>query len=116
MLGCLPRGTVLAQESGLIHYRCSAPAHQQGVEARTADTLTVHEGKWAYCPKDIREKDHVWEPTGGIRIELLRRGSPTINLDLDVRPHLGTKRPSTSAEPSPGADNGGAPRKRTTKR
>lgn len=109
-------GEGLAQESGLIHYRCTAAAHQQGVEGRTADTLTVHDGKWSYCPKDIREKDHVWESTGGIRIELLRRGSPTINLDLDVRPHVGTKLPSTPAGPASGPANGGAPRKRTTKR
>ncbi len=108
---------VLAQGSGLIHYRCTASTHQQGVEGRTADTLTVHEGKWSYCPKDIREKDHVWQPTGGIRIELLRRGSPTINLDLDVRPHVGTKPASTPAGPSsPSVSNGGTPRKRATKR
>jgi hypothetical protein len=113
----LARGMVLAQGSGLIHYRCTASTHQQGVEGRTADTLTVHEGKWSYCPKDIREKDHVWQPTGGIRIELLRRGSPTINLDLDVRPHVGTKPASTPAGPSsPSVSNGGTPRKRATKR
>ena len=112
----LATGEGLAQESGLIHYRCTAATHQQGVEGRTADTLTVHDGKWSYCPKDIREKDHTWESTGGIRIELLRRGSPTINLDLDVRPHVGTKPASTPAGTSSSSSNGGTARKRTTKR
>ena len=104
----------MAQESGLIHYRCAAPSHQQGVEGRTADTLTVHEGKWSYCRKDIRATDHLWQPTGGVRIELLRRGSPTINLDLD--PHLGAKAPSAPAGPGVSTSNGGSARKRTTKR
>ena len=104
------------QGSGLIHYRCAAPTHQHGVDGRTADTLTVHEGKWSYCPRDIRAQDHTWEPTGGVRIELLRRGSPTIDLDLDVRGHLGTKAPSTPGAPAAGASNGGTARKRTTKR
>ena len=104
---------MLAQESGLIHFRCTAPTHQQGAD-RTADTLTVHEGRWSYCPKDVREKDHVWAPTGGVQIELLRRGSPIINLDIDVRPHVGTKPASTPAgSASPTASNGGTPRKRT---
>lgn len=78
----------MEQGSGLIHYRCTAPGHQQGAVGRTADTLTVHESKWSYCPMDIRAKGHQWEPTGGVAIETLRRGSPTINLDLDVRPHV----------------------------
>ena len=106
----------MEQGSGLIHYRCTAPSHQHGVEGRTADTLTVHEGKWSYCPKDIRANDHTWQPTGGIRIELLRRGSPTINLDLDVRPHVGTKAPSTPAGPSAGTSSGGTARKRAVNR
>lgn len=106
----------MAQESGLINYRCTAPSHQQGVEGRTADTITVHEGKWSYCPMDIRATGHEWQPTGGVRIELLRRGSPTINLDLDVRPHLGSKASSTPADQvTTGASgNGGTARKRTT--
>lgn len=112
----LAEGSALAQESGLIHFRCTAPSHQQGVEGRTADTITVHEGKWSYCPKDIRETGHEWQPTGGVQIQLLRRGSPTINLDLDVRPHLGSKISSTPAgqvtTAAPG--NGGTPRRRTT--
>lgn len=76
----------MAQESGLIHFRCTALSHQRGAEGRAADTLTVHEGRWSYCPLDIRADGHAWEATGGVRIEMLRRGSPVINLDLDVRP------------------------------
>lgn len=88
------------------------------MEGRTADTITVHDGKWSYCPRDIRETDHQWQPTGGVQIERLRRGSPTINLDLDVRPHLGPKAPSTPAGPvtTRAAGNGGTARRRTAKR
>jgi len=106
----------LDQDSGLIHYRCTAPSHQHSVEGRTADTLTVHEGKWSYCPMDIRANDHQWQPTGGVRIELLRRSYPRISLDLDIRPHLGTKAPSTTVGLAAGSSNGGTARKLTTKR
>lgn len=99
----------MEQGSGLIHYRCTASGHQQGVAGRTADTLTVHESKWSYCPMDIRAKDHQWEPTGGVPIESLRRGSPTINLDLDVRPHVPSAKPAAqtgaTARPSSAASS-----------
>lgn len=88
----------MERDSGLIHYRCTAPGHQQGAEGRTADTLTVHEGKWSYCPMDVRAKEHRWEPTGGVQIEMLRRGSPTINLDLDVRPHVPGAKPAAQSD------------------
>ncbi|HET8568118.1 MAG TPA: hypothetical protein VFM93_03915 [Candidatus Limnocylindria bacterium] len=69
-----------------------AEAHQQGVTGRAADTLTIHAGKWAYCPMDVKGSGHKWEDTGGVPIETLRRGTPTIDIDLDVRPR---------AEPAP---------------
>lgn len=107
----------LSEQTGLIHWRCEAAGHQQGLEGRTADTLTVHDGRWAYCPMDVTANGHDWNETGGVRIEMLRRGSPIIDLDLDVRPRVGPKSASSAAgPPSRGAGNGAAPRKRTTKR
>lgn len=100
----------MAEQSGLIHWRCDAAGHQQP-DGRTVDTLTVHDGKWAYCPRDVAADDHAWTATGGVQIELLRRGSPTISLDADVQP---AARPA-SATPAR-ARAGGTPRKRATPR
>ena len=61
----------MPDQRALIHYRCSNPAHQQS-NGNTSDTLTVHEGKWAYCAFDIRAKDHQWIETGGVPLEQAR--------------------------------------------
>ena len=94
-------GCGLADRSGLIHWRCDAAGHQEAPDGRTADTLTVHDGKWAYCPGDVAAKDHVWTATGGVQIEMLRRGSPTISLDVDTgsvtRPGAAAARPRAAA-------------------
>ena len=74
----------MADQSGLIHWRCDAAGHQQAPNGRTADTLTVHDGQWAYCPRDVAASGHVWTATNGVLIEMLRRSSPTISLDVDV--------------------------------
>ena len=107
-------GCGLADRSGLIHWRCDAAGHQQAPDGRTADTLTVHDGKWAYCPGDVAAKDHVWTATGGVQIEMLRRGSPTISLDLDMRPVTPTGTAAASRKAA--ARSGGTPtaRKRAT--
>lgn len=59
--------------AALIHFRCATPAHQRA-KAGISDTLTIHEGKWAYCPHDIRAKDHAWVDAGGVTLEQLRSG------------------------------------------
>jgi hypothetical protein len=43
----------------------------RGVES---DTLTIHLGKWAYCPHDIRSKGHEWVETGGQSLTQIRLG------------------------------------------
>lgn len=55
----------------LIHFRCASEPHAKGSPPETADTLTVHEGKWAYCPFDVRASGHRWETTGGVPLERL---------------------------------------------
>jgi hypothetical protein len=59
------------EQRALIYYRCTSPTHQQR-SGDKSDTLTIYEGKWAYCPHDIRAKDHQWTGTGGVSIEELR--------------------------------------------
>lgn len=103
--------------TGLIYFRCAAPTHQKGAEGRTTDTLTVHQSKWSYCPMDVRSDGHQWESTGGVQIEMLRRGSPAINLDLDVRPR--TEKPAAAAAASGAtgtAKKAVEPRKRAPRR
>lgn len=85
----------MLEQTGLIHWRCDAAAHQQGIDGRTPDTLTVHDGRWAYCPLDAGAHGHNWKPTGGVRIELLRRATPII--DLDAAPPPPAKPPSAGA-------------------
>lgn len=55
----------------LVHFRCTNPAHARP-ESQRGDTLTLFEGLWAYCPYDVRARDHQWEPTGGVTMESLR--------------------------------------------
>lgn len=92
--------------SKLIRYRCVTETHQRAAEATVTDTLTIHDGEWAFCPCDIRAKGHTWvEAPGGVAIELLRRGTPRVDISLDARPRPA---PDTSAtDPAP---------KRTAKR
>jgi hypothetical protein len=62
----------VSDERPLIHYRCVAPKHQTAPGSQS-DTLTIHEGKWAYCPHDIRAKGHEWSDTGGVTLTDVRR-------------------------------------------
>lgn len=105
----------MLQESGLIHWRCEAAGHRQCLDGRPADTLTVHEDRWAYCPMDAGAAGHEWTATGGVRIETLRRSSPKIDLDLDIRPHVDgdASVPSSRGRPAARA-GGGTTRKRAT--
>ena len=63
----------MPDQAPLIHYRCTAPTHQQPQAGTKSDTLTIHEGKWAYCPRDIRAKGHQWAETGGVTLNEVRR-------------------------------------------
>jgi hypothetical protein len=39
------------------------------------DKLTVHEGKWAFCPYDAKATGHQWMATGGLPLSMLRQGA-----------------------------------------
>ena len=62
----------MPEERALIHYRCVAVAHREPRAQGPSDLLTVHEGKWAYCPHDIRAKGHDWKETGGLTVNETR--------------------------------------------
>jgi hypothetical protein len=53
-----------------VGFACTAPAHQASEGG--PDKLTVHEGKWAFCAFDARAEGHVWGPTGGLTLTMLR--------------------------------------------
>ena len=61
----------MPEERALIQFRCVTPKHLDA-KAGNSDTLTVYEGKWAYCPMDVRAKDHTWVSTGGISVNDVR--------------------------------------------
>lgn len=42
-----------------------------------SDHLTINEREWAYCAKDSRLAEHVWEPTGGMTIAAVERFAKT---------------------------------------
>lgn len=98
------------EQTGLIHWRCEAAAHRQSAGGGTPDTLTVHDGRWAFCPLDAGAPGHDWKPTGGVRIELLRRTAPIIDLDAAPQPPAKTQ----SAAAPRAAAAGSAAKKRTS--
>jgi hypothetical protein len=60
-------------KEALIAFFCMRPDHRAAQSGTTSDHLTVTEGLWAYCAKDARLADHVWEPTGGISMSDVER-------------------------------------------
>ena len=55
----------------LIDFVCTAAAHRPRRDGEHASTVTVHQGRWAYCDSPA-ELDHDWVPSGGIPLEMLR--------------------------------------------
>ena len=54
----------MSEQRAIVHFRCSNPKHQQS-GGNKSDTLTIHEGKWAYCGA-VHAEPHHWVPTGGV--------------------------------------------------
>lgn len=60
--------------SALISYTCQRPDHAKRSERYT---LTIHEGKWAFCGHEGPTSDHSWRPIAGVRLDtLLERRRP----------------------------------------
>jgi hypothetical protein len=60
------------EERARIQFRCVNEKHQEPRMPGPSDLLTVYEGKWAYCPYDIRAKGHDWQATGGLTVNEVR--------------------------------------------
>lgn len=56
-----------------IAYLCDEPSHQIGQVS--ADTLTIHDGQWAFCRQDAKANGHVWRQTSGVPLYQLRTSS-----------------------------------------
>lgn len=56
--------------SGLISWICRA-GHRDQDGATYLPNLTIHEGRWAYCPQG-GSRQHSWDPIDPAPLELLR--------------------------------------------
>jgi hypothetical protein len=56
-----------------IHYRCVCPDHVTAVASGSG--LTIHDGRWAYCPSGSVRAEHRWEPAGPLRVWELRKAA-----------------------------------------
>lgn len=54
-----------SERSDLIHSFCTEPTH---ADRGGTDQLSIHDGRWAFCPGGVIASDHRWEPTGGIAL------------------------------------------------
>jgi hypothetical protein len=60
------KGNRLAGRSdALIHFLCVLPDHLRDPQL-DSDHITVVEGRWAFCPANVRDGHHEWQTTGGI--------------------------------------------------
>jgi hypothetical protein len=59
----------------LIHYRCTAPEHQQPTADPRSPTspVTYHDGKWAYCPLGFHD-GHSWAAIEPASIDEVKQG------------------------------------------
>ena len=60
-------------KEALIAFFCMKLEHRAAQNATISDHLTIADGLWAYCARDARLDDHVWEPTGGISLSDVER-------------------------------------------
>ncbi len=100
----------------LIKYRCMRAAHQRAPEGRISDSLTVHQGEWAYCPFDTRAKDHDWRATTGIPIEELRRLNAPLDAFAEAEPRPARPLAGRSAPVAPAAARSAPPPSRARRK
>ena len=63
----------MGKEAPILFF-CVKPEHRVAAQnGSTSDHLTVTDGSWAFCARDARLVDHVWEPTGGISVSEVER-------------------------------------------
>jgi hypothetical protein len=64
----------------LIEFVCISTAHRPRHLGEHASTVTVHNGRWAYCDSPADE-GHEWVASGGVPLDQLRRRTPAIGLE-----------------------------------
>ena len=64
----------------LIEFVCIATAHRPRHVGEHASTVTVHDGRWAYCDS-AAEDQHEWVASGGVPLDLLRRQSASSDIE-----------------------------------
>ena len=52
--------------AALVSFKCERTDHAKRSERYT---LTIHEGKWAFCPHEGPASEHMWRPTAGEKLE-----------------------------------------------
>lgn len=52
----------------LIRFTCDRPDHAKRSERYT---LTIHDGKWAFCAHEGPRSDHKWRPIVGAKLDAL---------------------------------------------
>jgi hypothetical protein len=62
--------------SALFWYVCRSGAHQdshapQFDKSSPANPITIHDGRWSYCPSGAATS-HAWEPVRGYTIDEVR--------------------------------------------
>ena len=59
-----------AQKPGaaLVRFKCDRPDHARRSERYT---LTIHDGKWAFCTHEGPTSDHKWRPIAGAKLDAL---------------------------------------------
>jgi hypothetical protein len=52
----------------LVQFTCVQPDHAKRSERYT---LTIHDGKWAFCRHEGPASEHNWRPIEGVRLDSL---------------------------------------------
>lgn len=54
--------------AALVRFSCERPDHAKRSERYT---LTIHDGKWAFCAHEGPTSEHRWRPISGTQLESL---------------------------------------------
>jgi hypothetical protein len=80
-------------KEALIAWFCMKAEHRAAHNGSVSDHLTIADGLWAYCTRDARLADHVWEPTGGISVNEVERFARSRDA-REVRPEPDLSKPA----------------------
>jgi len=64
----------------LIEFVCIAAAHRPRHQGEHPSTVTVHNGRWAYCDSPA-DDGHDWVTSGGVPLDRLRQRPPRDHIE-----------------------------------